>query len=152
MPCMVVAITQHDWAVSRGEVASVASMVLGEKMFDLISQVVAPAISSNLQIARALTYALSVAGASAAGFIASGGANGVRNTSGGFSLSGGNESAMDLPSSVCPLMAPTGHVDESCCVMTMPLGMVHLTWASAGSDPAAKAAMQASFKNITDIS
>lgn len=151
---MVVAINRQDWAASLGDVASVASMVLGEKIFDLISHVVAPAISSNLQMARALSYVLSVAGAGAggAGLVAGCGVDGVRDTAGGFSLSSGTDSATGLPSSVCPLIAPTGHDEDSCCVMTTPLGMVHLTWASAGKKPAAKVAMQMSFENFTDIS
>ena len=91
---------------------------------------------------------LSVGGAS---FVATGG--GVWTTiAGNISVTEGADRATGLPSSVCSLTAPAGHDDVSCCVMTMPLGMVHLTWASAGSDPAAKAAMQASFKIITDIS
>ncbi len=71
---------------------------------------------------------------------------------GGVSLSGGTDSVTGLPSSVCPLTAPIGHDGDSCCVMTTPLGMVHLTWASAGRDAAANAALQASFKIFTDIS
>lgn len=54
-PRIVVAIRRHDWLASLGDVASVASIVLVEKIFDLISHVVAPAISINLQMARALS-------------------------------------------------------------------------------------------------
>lgn len=145
---MVEAIKRHDWAASLGEVARVASMVLVEKMLELTSHVVAPAPSSNVQIAFAYSYERSFGGGDACTGLAAGG--GARLTVGVISFAGGTNSATGLPSSVCPLIAPTGHEDDNCCVMTTPLGIVHLTWAVA-SLVVASAATTRNFRSTEII-
>lgn len=122
---MAEAINRHESVASLGDVASVASMVLVERILELTSHVVAPAPSSRVQMALAYVYELSAGGAGACTGLAMGG--GARLAAGGASLGGGADNAMGLPSSVCPLTAPAGHDSDNCCVMTRPLGIVHLT-------------------------
>lgn len=49
----VLAMSRQDWAASAGDVAIVASIVLFENTFELISHVVAPAVVSTWQTSLA---------------------------------------------------------------------------------------------------